>query len=85
VVSKGENCCNTASESGRDLRGQQFAKTSPIDYLSKGPATTPPDLGKMTVSQTVLAGRPGDPGVASAQLARRRLRAEGAEAAPLQG
>ena len=50
-------CCNTASESGGDLRGQQFAKTSPTDYLSKGPATTPPNPGKMTVSQTVLAGR----------------------------
>ena len=36
-------CCNTASESGGDLRGQQFTETSPTDYLSKGPATTSPD------------------------------------------
>ena len=44
VVSKGGNCCNTASESGGDLRGQQFAETSPTNYLSKGLAITPPDL-----------------------------------------
>ena len=37
------NCCNTASESDGDLRGQQFAETSLTNYLSKGPATTPPD------------------------------------------
>jgi len=64
-----------ASESGGDLRSQQFAETSPTDYLGGGPATTPPDPVK-------------DDGLscaASAWVARRRLRAEGAETAPQQG
>ena len=76
MVSKGGNCCNTASESSGDLRGQQFAETSPTDHLSEGPATMPPDPDprKMTVSQTVLAGRCVQP--------RRSLRPLGAQAPP---
>jgi len=40
---KKRGCCNTASESGGDLRGQQFTEMSPTDYPSKSPATMPPD------------------------------------------
>ena len=49
-------------------------KTSPTDHLSEGPATMPPDPdpGKMTVSQTVLAGRCVQP--------RRNLRPLGVQA-----
>ena len=75
------SCCNTVSESGGDLRGQQDAETSPTAKARLPRLQTQKDDGFSDCLQDAA----GDPGAASAQLARRRLRPEGAEAAPLQG